>query len=439
VHFFIEVFSQGVANVDGDFQFGKHIVGWCARLQEYMKTLTVSARFHIKSTVALGKIAWRLYRMDRNYEEWLFMGYNEDLAEYQLRRLNRYIKAIPEYFDDYQRATDAESKVHYIKDGREFICEPSGIMTFKRGRHPYGLICDDILKDPEVRLSIAQLKKIEEIFVEQIMSMPTHELHVFGTPQDPEDLFARLNKMPSFNCREYKAIINEALKEVLWPEVWSFERCTAHRTDIGVKAFNKEFQCHPVRSQEGYFEDEEITEIINAHLRGLNVFKKHNLREYCYAGLDLGKKRHPSHLSIYGKDRLNRLVQVASIWMDHWDYTRQLELCRAAIDNLGIRTLFYDDTRAEFEGFREVGDLPGEMKGIVFTQKAKQEMALEFERKVRAKNIILLPDERQRRQILNVDNDLQSVASYEGHGDAFYSNALAIKAAEGPKANIRYI
>jgi len=79
------------------------------------------------------------------------------------------------------------------------------------------------------------------------------------------------------------------------------------------------------------------------------------------------------------------------------------------------------------------------MKGIVFTQKSKQEMALEFETKVRTKSMLLLPDDRQRRQILNVDNDLQSVASHEGHGDAFYSNALAIKAAEGPKANIRFI
>jgi hypothetical protein len=438
-YFLYEVFAIAVMRVDGVFEPGQHMERWAQRLQRHPKTCTKSARYHLKTTIALAKIAWHMYKQDERYEEWLFMAYNEAMAGYHIKNLKRYIGAIPEYFGKFKSLSIAESIIHYQKDGKEFLCEPSGIMSFKRGRHPKGMICDDILRDPSVKLDISQLKKIETIFLEEIMSMPKEELHVFGTPQDPEDLFFKLSNIKEFHFEEARALKNEIRKETLWPEVWSWDKCIAHREAIGVKAFNKEFMCSPARSEEGYFEDQEIRDIINPHLHELSIYKKRKLNEYSYAGLDLGKKRHPSHLSVFGTDRKGRLVQLASIWMDQWDYTRQLELCRTAIENLGIRTLYYDDTRAEFEGFREVGDLPGEMRGIVFTQKSKQEMALEFEKRVRAKSMILLPDERQRRQILNVDNDLQSVASHEGHGDAFYSNALAVKAAGGPKANIRFI
>ena len=438
-HFLYGIFAVAVERVDGLFETGAHIHRWAYRMQKYPKTCTKSARYHLKTTIALAYIAWRMYKQDERYEEWLFMAYNEAMAGYHIKNLKRYISAIPEYFGQFKSLSIADSIIHYEKDGKEFLCEPSGIMSFKRGRHPKGMICDDILRDPSVKLDISQLKKIETIFLEEIMSMPKEELHVFGTPQDPEDLFWKLQNISEFNYEEARAIKDELKHITLWPEVWGWDKCVAHRDAIGPKAFNKEFQCSPVRSEEGYFEDQEIRDIINPHLHELGVYKKRTLHEYSYAGLDLGKKRHPSHLSVFGTDRKGRLIQLASIWMDQWDYTRQLELCRMAIENLGIRTLYYDDTRAEFEGFREVGDLPGEMRGIVFTQKSKQEMALEFEKRVRTKSMILLPDERQRRQILNVDNDLQSVASHEGHGDAFYSNALAVKAAGGPKANIRFI
>ena len=125
--------------------------------------------------------------------------------------------------------------------------------------------------------------------------------------------------------------------------------------------------------------------------------------------------------------------------MDGWDYTKQLEVCQWFAENYNMQTLNYDDTRAEFEGFKERGELPSEMNGIVFTLKKKFEMAAKFEKRVRDKKIVLLPDDRQRRQILNVDNDLKSMETSEGHGDSFWSNAMAMDAAEASMVNIRIL
>lgn len=437
--FFYKIFQHGVYRVHQEFKGGHHLEEWGYRFQKYDKTATVSARYHSKTTTILGYLAWQMYRAKRPYTEWLFMGYTQDLAAYHLKYLKRYISALPEYFKDWRSLTPAESILHYRNNFTEFFCEPEGIQSFKRGRHPHGIICDDILLDPEKKLDISQLLKISKIFREQIMNMPKEELHVVGTPQDEQDLFSELEHLPDWDCRRYPAEVNRAKKIALWPEVWPWERLKKKENEIRQRAYNKEFLCHPVRSEEGYFTYEEVDGIIEARYKNYGYRTKAKLNGYSYGGLDIGKKRHPSHLSVFTENRRGRLIQTASVWMDGWDYTNQLETCRQAIKNFNMQCLKYDDTRAEFEGFKERGDLPPEMEGVTFTQKKKFEMAAMFEKGVKKKKVALLSDERQRRQILNVDNDLKSMETDEGHGDSFWSNALAINAAQGSMANIRIL
>jgi len=438
-HFFFNVFMLGVWKVDGIFEFGHHLVEWGWRLQKHDKTATIAPRYHLKTTVILGYLAWKLYQCMGRFSEWIFMGYNEALAGHHLKRLKRYIAEIPEYFNSFQSKTNADTILHYTHDGCEFICEPQGLFSFKRGYHPKGLICDDILRDPEVKLDISQLKKIESIFFEQIMSMPTEELHVVGTPQDQEDLFTRLEHTPSFNVKRYDAEVDSAKKIALWPEIWGWEKLMDKKAELRERAYNKEFRCRPARSEEGYFSAEEIDAIINSRLKNYGYKKEPKLNGYSYGGFDIGKKRHPSHISIFCEGRRGKLYQVASIWLDGWDYTRQLDICKQIIGNFKVQRIYYDDTRAELEGFRERGELPPEMRGVNFTQKEKYEMAAMFEKAVIGKRLALLRDERQRRQILTVDNDLRGVETSEGHGDSFWSNALAMKAAQPTMENIRII
>lgn len=431
--------------MEGEFKTGKHLNEWC-NLFQYKKLLSIlSARKHSKSEIAHAFLAWRIFNMDYTYiEKWEYMSYTQDLAGEHLADLKERIRVNPIFAKEgIVDLTDAKTILYYQKLGRRFYCQPEGIMSFKRGKHPDGVICDDILKDPEVKLDVSQILKINEVFMQQVMSMPKENglgLKNIGTAQDEEDLFFLLERRKQFSCQRYEAIKNHATKEVLWPEMFPYERLIQIRDEeIGPKAFGKEYMCVPVRSSEGYFLREDIDNIIKPRLKARRLGQEIRLNEHCYGGLDIGKKRHPSHLSIYGKDRQGKLIQFVSYWMDHEDYIKQLDVCREAIKTFGIFRLLYDDTRAEFEGFNEIGTLPGEMTGVTFTKKKKFEIAAVFEKKVKSKSLYLLDDNRQKRQILSVDNDLNAMETAEGHGDSFWSNALACYAAEDSGARIRYV
>ena len=64
-----------------------------------------------------------------------------------------------------------------------------------------------------------------------------------------------------------------------------------------------------------------------------------------------------------------------------------------------------------------------------FTQKSKNTMAQVFEQYVHSDTLKLLADERQRQQILSVNNELKAPEGPMGHGDAFFSIAMALQAA----------
>jgi len=428
--------------MEGEFKTGEHINEWCSHFQ-FQKLLSIlSARKHSKSETAHAYLAWRIFNMDYTYfEKWLYISYTGDLAGEHLAETKERIDINPFFINEgIFNMTEAKTLLYYRKGKNRLYVQPSGIQTFKRGKHPDGVICDDILRDPEVKLDVSQIEKINSIFFEQVMSLPKEGglgVKNIGTAQDEADLFHELEQKKQFNCYRYPAIKNWTTKEVLWEEMLPFDRLVQiQQEEIGEKAFLKEYQCVPVRSTEGYFVQQEIDKIIEPRLKNRKIHKEIKLNEYSYGGLDIGKKRHPSHLSVYGKDRKGRLVQLLSYWMDNWDYKDQLDACREVIKNFGVELLCYDDTRAEFEGFRELGQLPPEMKGINFSRKTKFQMAADMEKEVKSQNIMMLDDIRQKRQILNCDNDLKSMETSGGHGDSFWSNALAVNASRGTGVDI---
>lgn len=435
--FFFNYYAKAVEKVEGVWKDGRHLAEWALRFWKYPRTATVAPRKHLKTTTALGYLAWLIYRMDRQYTEWDFMSYKEDLGEYHTSRLKRYIEEIP-LFQNYTDNTKAESKVDYSFNGKRFKVSPTGILTFKRGKSPYGIICDDILKDPEQRLDLGILEKVQRIFAEEVSSMPTHELHVVGTPQDDSDIFYWLEKNPQYNFKKYDAEIDPKTKTVLWPEHWSWEKLKARESEIGAKAYLKEYRCQPVRSQELYLNRAKVEALIRKRLPNLRPDRKYRFREYTYGGLDIGKKTHPSHLAIFAVNRKGQLVQIHSKWMDGWDYTDQLAYCERCIENFNMDCLLYDNTRAELESFKERGELPDCMSPLVFTSKSKFAMATELDKVVTNNNIYFLKDDRQIKQMLTVDNDLKAPETDDGHGDSFFSVCLAVSAYLKAQGNIAW-
>ena len=436
-YFYLTIFSVSVMALEGRFEWGEHLEEWSDRLQYNDRTATLGPRLHLKSHTFYAYIMWRMYCIwyDTKYHkkrtmlyDILYVSYKASMAGEHIENINRYVGVNP-YFGDWTRVSDAASVMKYYYDGCEFNCKPDGMGSFKRGKHPHEVLCDDILADPTEKLEYKTMMKINRIFFQQIASFPKEyvgKLHVIGTAQDLTDLFFQLKTNKKYDWKMYKAIKNKEKKEVLWPEYIPYERLVEILEDElngSQKAFNKEYQCSPVRSEDAYFSFDEVTDREDENLKDMWDMPD-RVKGMCFAGLDIGKKRNPSHLSVLSV-YADRIDQVHQKWMDGWGYNKQVRYINNACKKFNIIRLYYDNTRGEFEGFAERGELNKAMKPIVFGNKVKYRMAAALEKLMGDEKFRLLADHRQKEMILAVDNDLKAPDTGEGHGDSFWSNGLA--------------
>jgi len=436
-YFYLTIFSISVETLEGRFEWGKHIREWADRMQTNTRTATLGPRKHLKSHTFYAYVMWRMYGIWYDAKivkkrtmlyDMLYISYKMSMAGEHIENINRYVLINP-YFGDWIKISDANSVMKYYFKGCEFNCKPEGMGSFKRGKHPHEVLCDDILADPTEKLEYSTMKKLNKIFFEQIASFPKEvvgRMHVIGTAQDSTDLFFQLKGNKKYSWNLYKAIIDRDRKEVLWPEFINYERLMEileFELNGSEKIFNKEYQCSPVRSEDAYFTFDEVNEKMDKNLKDMWDMPE-KVKGMCFGGFDVGKKRNPSHLSVFSAFGEN-IIQVHQKWMDGWGYGRQVEYLKMACDKFKIVRLYYDNTRAELESYAERGELPKAMKPIVFTSKVKYLMAAALEKVMGDERFRLLYNERQREMIICVDNDLNSPETGEGHGDSFWSNAMA--------------
>lgn len=385
-----------------------------------------SARKHGKSFNFYAHVMWSIYKNEFNYFEGLYISYTVDMAGHHLSLIKKFIENC-ELFEGLKWIGDAETKLHGIFNGREFLIMPGGMEKFKRGLHPRVIWCDDILRDPENKMNPTVILKVTSIFKKQIIPMIKKggELHVCGTPQHEKDLFFELEKDGRFFCGDYPAY-DEITKALLWEEMFSMEFFEDEQASLGI-LFYAEYLCKPLFSVLSYIRADELKEVVDmkGELKNFHPREKRETTKEVRGGWDLGKKAHPSHFVAYEKSDSGIWIQILSFWMDRMDYTEQLDYVVMAISNLKIDEICYDNTRGELESFAEQGKLPPQLKPVVFGLKTKNAMAAAFGEVVRRKQILLLNDPRQYRQILNCDEALQSFETQEGHGDSFWSNGLA--------------
>lgn len=401
-----------------------HTFEWAKRIQDNRLTATLSARKHLKSNLMYAWVMWRLFKLNEN-ERGLYMSYNQKMSSYHTENIKLLIQSNP-LFQGFKDKTNGVTEIDYESNGNRFICEPSGILTFNRGWHGNFVICDDILQDPANELNFGVIDKINRIFMEQVMSLPKEggELHLVGTAQHAQDLFFKLKTNTSWNWQENKAILNEGDKLVLWKELFSYERLIEIRNDIGDKAFNREYQCFPVWSEDAYFKRDELMQVVNSQedKRPGNQWKAGEF----VAGLDIGKKAHPSHLSIFQR-RNSIYTQFFQVFMDGWDYTKQIEYIKGLIDYFIVDEIRYDATRGEFESFAEQNIINRRIwRPIIFGTKTKFQMAENLSKHVNNKTIKLINNQRMIDSVLSVNNELKAPETEIGHGDAFWSIAMAV-------------
>lgn len=406
-----------------------HLQIWAKRIQFNKKTTTLSARKHLKSTLMYAYVMWRLFRCVDHSESWYYMSYTEPLSYYHTQNIKLLIKKNP-FFKEFNDLTHAEGILKYSVDGKNiFKCSPAGILSFNRGWHGYGVICDDVLADPENELNPGIIHKINKTFFEEVMSLPIEggETHLVGTAQHSEDLFFTIKKRsPSFDWAMYKAIINESTKEVLWTEMFPYERLNTIRLEeIGEKAFSKEYMCSPVWSENAFLTRDQVLNVVNNQLKNDLSLEKTRFH-IITAGWDIGKHVHPSHFTIFLRYK-DKYIQIWQEFFDNMDYNKQLKKVKELVETAKVDRVYYDATRGELESFVEQGLIDKNVfKPVIFKVQTKSAMASNFEKLVINKGIELINNERMIGQILAVNNNLDAIETPEGHGDSFWSISMAL-------------
>ncbi len=428
--------------VDEKFLVGEHMNKWCDMYQYSQNTCILAPRKHSKSDTLYSWIMWKMMiDMDKN-KETIYLSFKQDLASWHIANLKRRIENNP-YFTELRDLTHADGIAKYEwPNGKRHIIFPDGILAFKRGLHTDDAIFDDVLMDPTTMLDLAVIKKVNRRIKEEAISIPREggQIKIIGTAQTPIDFFFDLKEHPRFKkgWGIFKAVTDWKNKKVLWPQRFPWDRLMEIRKyETGEKGFQKEYMLMPVWSADSFFKREEIQDCLNDNLKNIMELKTKN---DVVMGWDLGKKSHPTHISILefipiGKG-LDIAVQRYERFLDHMDYYKQLDYVKLLIDRFRVDYCNFDNTRGELEGFMEKGEMDNiKFVPIVFNNKNKHSMATEFEKRVKFtdKNqkpspmIQLMNRERMIDQLLVVTNDLDAVETEDGHGDSFWSICLALK------------
>lgn len=399
-------------------------------LQEGKYYAAVLPRYHLKSTVlGYAVTVWSFLKSAKSRfgSSGMYLSYSDGMSTYHISEIKKAIRRneqLKEWLQD--RVPEADFSFRYLIDGTQVDLHHGGLFSFKRGTHVNRvLIADDLLRDPDNPLNLTQLMKAEEHFMTESLYIPVEKAFVvvLGTPMAPNDLLTKLRDDERFIYRFMPALDPVPGRRVLCPEIRSEAALLAEQRSRP-RSFASEMMLQPYLSTSTYISDEEIRLCEKAGLTSLDPYKKHNFgSEVTVAGFDVGKKRHPSHLVVY-TSKNGILTQVHQAFLDGWPYVRQIKYLNDAAESFGIDWGNIDNTRGELE---ERGLHPA-WKFVTFTVKQKRTMAQIFEEFVHNKKLEMIPDERQRSQITCVDSDLNAPETPLGHGDSFYSNALAMLA-----------
>ena len=390
--------------------------------------VAVLPRLHFKSTV-LGHAfsVWRLLTAPRDCSI-LYLSYSDSMARYHIAEINKAVSRNMALTDMLvNRNPKADFSARFFRNNQPMEIMHGGLFSFKRGMHVNGaLIADDILRDPENPLNMGQITKVEDHFMTESLFIPLKGVPVIvlGTPMMPGDLLAKLQEDSRFKSRVLPALDPAPDRRVLMPELYS-EEWLLEQQRARPKSFASEFMLIPHFSTEAYFDEEDITKCEDGTLRSAAASKEftdYETGDQIFGGFDVGKKRHPSHLVLFRK-RGEYVEQVHQSFLEGWSYSDQIEYLNDVAENFNLTSGYIDNTRGELED----RGLDTRWRAMNFTRKSKNTMAQIFEKFIHSGTMKLIKDERQKQQILSVSNELKAPDTPLGHGDAFFSIAMALQ------------
>ena len=444
---FLESFSgrvyQDDRGEDQAFKFGNVHREWALLMQFNPRFCLLAPRAHLKSTLLKAFAMWQMFKIRENdFVDIMYFSYKTTLADEQIEDLQKLIKLNPYCRFWRNLRPQGRTKINYLVDFGEGVLgevsmQAEGILSGTRGRHPRVTICDDILSDYANALSRVELARITRIFKQAIMSLPANPsdpLILAGTPQALDDILHQVSEIKDWIWLRYPALQGVTQSVPLWPEKFTFDRLQRVREAVGPTAFEVEFLLTPASVTDQFFSLADIEPVMDSDLKRWPLGRKFDPGGLAvYGGVDVGKRVHPSHVAIFLELEDGTLVQIYSEFLDGMSYNGQVELLNRLAEEFHLTRGYYDATFNVLED----RNLNRAWYGKPFSRKLKANMATLLESRIKStegmSGIILLPDERQLQHLLTVDRELQAAQTVEGHGDAFWSNALAVLAAEdGP-------
>lgn len=427
------------------FELGWIHYKWADIVQSHPRSCILAPRLHLKSTVLnTAYMFWQLFRnrVDMlNVQAAMIMSYSAPLAETHAAKLkdvilkNEYCR----FWIDNNPA--AKSQVDFIinfNSTEVHHCQvlPFGVLSNVRGRHPKALVLDDILSDFSNPLDPKEIKHIDNVFHQSLESLPDEgdPLVVIGTPQSYEDTLYSLRKNSEYFWARFPAEYRDK-KRTLWPQKFDMARLNRTKNRVKLRAYQVEYLLQPFWSVNSFIPQDAISLIVDRELRMFSLDKPFDPSGAVgiYGGMDVGKELHPSHISIGALMPTGDIVQIYHKFLDGMKYNAQAKLVTEIVRHFQVRRFYYDATRGELDD----RGLPTNVMGLKFSVPKKTALGLVFENYIFAQpdepGLVLLHDERQNAQLVSVDRNLHSIETADGHGDAFWSNALMCRAAaDGP-------
>lgn len=441
-YFINEVFS---ASFGGQFVGGKYVDDIADHLQDYPYTMDITGRDHMKSTRLYVDIMYELFIDNGKGWEAHYLSYSKDLAAYQLSKLKEeFIERNPFFAGLIDNKKTAESVLSYNwPGGRKMKVTPHGLTGSVRGIHSKIIYVDDSFKTEDIEnnndITPVQIRKINNIVLGDLLPMvkKAGKMRIVGTSMTPSDFYFNPNMQKKFKTWITPAIIDETNKIVLWPEWKSYEELVEIRETMSIDKFNREYMAMPVTTSNSYLDKDKLLPLMTEENMTFEMHKELQLQTVI-AGFDIGKKRHPSHLSIFvrrtvGEDGRGRMLyayrQVYSFWMDKWDYGDQVDYCNQACEYFNIGRLAFDNTDRVFEWAIEQKKLDPAMEPIVLNHNNSSSMAAYLGTLVDRGRIRFVNDTRQFNLLLSMGKDLKAPETpgpEGGHADSFESAMMGV-------------
>jgi len=479
-YLFVEkIFSLAIKEKYGKYVGGEYIKRSCDFLQNNKRTMYVSGRGTFKSMRFYCHLAWLIWRNKRDKKNIsvAYISYNQDLAAAHISKfkelINKSFFFSEGLYDEYSTATSKAQYLWVENDGknkaeREHInIDCYGVMGGVRGIHPNYTYLDDIYIDDSAQSSVVLepeiVKKINKIFRKVVLPMPVPggQLHVIGTPQSYSDIWyqkefyknsddSRKDSLkfavriePSYTSYswETKSFVPGMEKKAIWPEMYSLEYLEEQEMMLGKNEFAQEYLASPKNAADSFFDEERINESIRlGHESGLiNYadgirFRSFNSDDWfgykIYGGYDPAKNRDPAHFTVFAYNN-GVLTQLVSKWMDFWDYSHTIEgrpsqfkYIKDAVEHFNIQRIWGDNTNSVLTTVIEQGEIPG-LTEVKISHSLKVKLAISLQKHLGNPELLLLDDDRQKRQLLSIQNDrLKAPHSKDGHGEPLTSAGL---------------